>query len=107
MAEARLEHRRVLLAAEVRSAFARCSAARALLKLSEGSGVASDGALRLAEDGRTQGREPAAAVEQARLALARARQEHALLERRLARAAGDLLVLLTDQGVAFRAVGTG
>ena len=94
VAEARLEHRRVLLAADVRSAFARCSAARALLKLSEGSGIASDSALRLAEERRAQGREPAAAVEHARLGLARARQEQALLEWKLARAASELLVLL-------------
>lgn len=84
----------MLLAAEVRGAFARCSAARALLKLSEGSGIAADSALRLAEERSAQGREPTASVEHARLALARVRQEHALHERKLARSASDLLVLM-------------
>lgn len=94
VAEARVEHHRVVLAAEVRSAFARCSAGRALLKISEESGVAADDALRLAEERRSQGREPPAAVEHARLVLARARQEHASIEQRLARAVVDLLELL-------------
>lgn len=93
-AEARFEHRRVLVAAAVRSAFARCSAGRALRKLSEDSGVAANEMLRLAEERRSQGRESAAAIEHARLALARARQENAAIEQALSRAVVELLVLL-------------
>lgn len=93
-AEARFEHRRVLLAAKVRSAFARYSAGRALRKLSEDSALAAAETLRLAEERRAQGRESSASVEHARLALARSRQESAAIEQRLSQSLIELFVLV-------------
>lgn len=93
-ADARLEHRRVVLAAKVRSAFARYSAGRALRKLSEDSALAATETLRLAEQRRAQGRESSASVEHARLALARSRQESAAIEQRLSQSLLELFVLV-------------
>lgn len=93
-AEARFEHRRVLLAAKVRSAFARYSAGRALRKLSDDSALAAADTLRLAEQRRAEGRESSASVEHARLALARSRQESAAIEQRLSQSLIELFVLV-------------